>query len=101
MDGESVSIWEDCCIPRVENKNIGYLGLVDSQLPEKMADIIDRNNEERKLNSIKNWFSGEEYQLKKFQSVNMGDMIDWFGLSQKMGIILLSQGTTRLKRVKI
>ena len=57
MDGKDNSIWEDKWIPDVENKRVGHPGILDSQIPEKVAEIMNKETGERILDSVEQWIS--------------------------------------------
>ena len=76
MDGESVLIWEDKWIPGLVKKRIEHPGIVESQLPVKVVEILDREAEEWKLDAIENWLTKEEHEaIKECQYASKGEMM--------------------------
>ena len=60
MDGEGVSIWQDNWIPRMNGKRLQHPGLIDSQIPDKVAKLMSDENGEWNLRKVEQWLSEEQ-----------------------------------------
>ena len=67
MDGYGVSIWNDIWIPWLQEKRIGHPGLVESQLPKMVAEIIYKEKGEWNLQIIDHWLTDE--QTKEIKAI--------------------------------
>ena len=76
IEGESVSIWEDKWILGMECKKLRHPGLVDSQILEKLAKLMDRGTEDWNLDHVDSGFLRRNVKLlKEYLSVNKEDVI--------------------------
>ena len=64
---------DDKWIPWIGNRKLGHLGLIDVQMLEKVAEIMDRRKGEWNLKEIEGWLIEEEGKaIKEIPTCNGG-----------------------------
>ena len=97
-----MSIWRDNWIPSLVGRRLEHPGLIESQIPEKVADIIDKDNGEWKLDGIEQWLTEEQCRAIRIIPTNVrggSDEVVW--PYSKDGGYMVKSGYHKLKEEKV